>query len=80
MNKNTHWKVAYDPSYGEYYVVEGNSEVKKTKANAELQSAAPELLEALERLRNAEKAPREEWLAALENADKALSKAKGETP
>lgn len=41
--------------------------------------AAPELLEALERLRNAEKAPREEWVAALLNADAVIAKAKGET-
>ena len=34
-------------------------------------------LEALERLRNAEKAPREEWDAALLNADSAIAKAKG---
>lgn len=43
-------------------------------------AAAPELLEALERLRNAEKAPREEWDAALLNADAAIAKAKGVTP
>lgn len=38
-----------------------------------------ELLEALQRLRNAEKAPRQEWVDALTNADAALAKArKGE--
>ena len=47
------------------------------EANARLIAAAPELLEALERLRDAEKAPRSEWIAALANADSAIAKAKG---
>lgn len=38
-----------------------------------------ELVEALDRLRKAEKAPRQEWVDALTNADAALAKArKGE--
>ena len=38
-----------------------------------------ELVEVLQRLRNAEKAPRQEWIDALANADAALAKAgKGE--
>ena len=38
-----------------------------------------ELVTALQRLRNAEKAPRKEWIDALANADTALAKAgKGE--
>lgn len=39
--------------------------------------AAPELLKALQRLRKAETAPRDEWTAALQNADEAIAKATG---
>jgi len=52
--------------------------IDEAMANARLFAAAPDLLDALDRLRNAEKAPREEWLAALLNADAAIAKAKGE--
>lgn len=48
------------------------------KANARLIAAAPELLEALTGLRNAEKAPRQEWISALEYADFVINKATGE--
>lgn len=60
----------------DFAVVE--SDTKEGRANARLIAAAPDLLDALDRLRNAEKAPREEWLAALLNADAAIAKAKGE--
>ena len=56
--------------------IHGRTE-KEEIANARLIAAAPELLEALERLRDAEKAPRSEWIAALANADSAIAKAKG---
>lgn len=44
------WRVSYDPNYGEYFVVDGIEEVRKTRANAELQAAAPKLLAALQSL------------------------------
>lgn len=44
------WRVSYDPNYGEYFVVEGNKEVRKTRANAELHAAAPKMLAALQSL------------------------------
>ena len=47
--------------------------------DSHLIAAAPRLLEALERLRKAEHAPRQEWIDALTLADKAIAKAKGET-
>ena len=48
------------------------------RANACLIAAAPDLLEALTRLRDAEKAPRGEWIDAIANADIVIAKAKGE--
>lgn len=51
--------------------------INEQKANAKLIAAAPDLLDALTRLRNAEKAPREEWIAALQNSDAAITKATG---
>lgn len=52
----------------------------RCEANARLIAAAPDLLEALIRLRNAEKAPREEWIAALQDSDAAITKATGVAP
>jgi len=52
---------------------------EEDKANARLIAAAPELLEALQRLRNAEKSPREEWVAAIAHAEQIIAKAKGES-
>jgi hypothetical protein len=44
----------------------------------QLKRSNADLLEALERLRDAEKAPRSEWKLAIANADIAIAKAKGE--
>jgi hypothetical protein len=44
----------------------------------DLERQRNQLLEALERLRDAEKAPRSEWKLAIANADIAIAKVKGE--
>ena len=56
----------------------GYEHISECQANANLIAAAPDLLEALTRLRDAEKAPRGEWIDAIANADIAIAKAKGE--
>lgn len=45
---------------------------------SQIQKERDNLLEALERLRDAEKEPRSEWKLAIANADIAIAKAKGE--
>ena len=70
------WRVAYDPNYGEYYVVDGNDEVKKTKENAELQAAAPAMLDALLSVLRSIAEPDGEW-DCIKKIDAAVAKAIG---
>lgn len=72
-----------NPGFTICEVYPSGHETEEKKANAEFIVRAvnchDELVEALQRLRNAEKAPRQEWVDALASADIALTKAgKGE--